>query len=730
MLLLALSLGAACRNKDLINYDSGGVRAETADSEVEVQDSDGDGVPDEDDCFPEDPERSETSTWYADADGDGYGDDGSRLELCEQPSGYSDVGGDCDDTDEAWHPGASEEDCSDPNDYNCDGSVGYSDEDGDGWPACEECDDSLAEVHPDAAEVCNGLDDDCDGSTDDEDVELDLSTAQDWFADKDADGYGDASESIQACEEPVGYVEDYADCDDTQSSVNPGATEVCNGVDDDCDALVDDEDGSLDASTGSSWYADSDGDGYGDSGASSLSCEQPSGSVSDATDCDDTDGDTNPGADEYCDGHDDDCDGDVDEDDAVDAGTWYPDSDGDGYGADRGSTEACDQPSSTVADNSDCDDSDADVNPGETEVCNEIDDDCDGDVDDADRTLDGSTASTWYDDDDGDGYGDSSASSAACDQPSGTVSDATDCDDTDGDVNPSESEICNGIDDDCDGDVDGDDGSVDLSTGGTWYTDGDGDGYGDSGSSTTACDQPSGSVSDSTDCDDTQSSVNPGETEICNEIDDDCDGDIDDDDSSVDLSTGDTFYLDSDGDGYGDSGSGAQACDAPSGYSDLDTDCDDSDSAVSPAGTESCNAVDDDCDGDVDDGGVCPCNVETYGSSTYLFCESSESWTDARDTCAGYGYTIATVDDASENSWMDSTADTYSTGKWWMGFNDRTTEGTFVWESGSSSTYTNWRSGEPNDSGGNEDCTQLNRYTDQTWNDEPCSSSFYYICET
>ncbi len=729
MLLLALSLGTGCRNKDLVNYDSGGVVVETADSELQVQDSDGDGVPDEDDCFPEDAERSETTTFYVDGDGDGYGDDEGSVEACEQPSGYAEVGGDCDDADAAWHPGASEDDCTDPNDYNCDGSVGYADEDGDGWPACEECDDSLAEVNPDATEVCNGLDDDCDGATDDEDLELDLSTAQDWFADVDGDSYGDPGEVTQACEEPTGYVADHTDCDDTQSSVNPGATEVCNDVDDDCDGLVDDDDDSLDSSTGSEWYADGDGDGYGDADTSSAACDEPSGFVSDATDCDDSDADTNPGADETCDGHDDDCDGDVDEDSAVDASTWYTDADADGYGDSGSSTVSCDQPSGSVSDDTDCDDADEDVNPGETEVCNSVDDDCDGDIDDDDRSLDTSTASTWYSDSDSDGYGDSASSELACDQPSGSVSDDTDCDDTDADVNPGETEICNSVDDDCDGLVDDDDSSVDTSTASTWYDDDDGDGYGDGGASSVACSQPSGAVSDATDCDDSDADVNPGETEICNGVDDDCDGLVDDDDSDVDTSTGDTFYADSDGDGYGDAGSSTQACEEPSGYSDLDTDCDDSDSAMSPAATESCNAVDDDCDGDVDDGGVCPCNVETYGSSTYLFCESASSWTSASSTCASYGYTLATIDDASENSWMDSTADTYSTGKWWMGFNDRATEGTFVWDSGSASTYTNWRSGEPNDSGGNEDCAQLNRYTDQTWNDEPCSSSFYYICE-
>ncbi len=79
-------------------------------------------------------------------------------------------------------------------------------------------------------------------------------------------------------------------------------------------------------------YADTDADGYGDPNSSTSDCNQPSGYVSDKTDCDDTDADAWPGADEYCDGHDDDCDGDTDEDDAVDASAWCYDFDGDGYG--------------------------------------------------------------------------------------------------------------------------------------------------------------------------------------------------------------------------------------------------------------------------------------------------------------------------------------------------------------------------------------------------------------
>ena len=91
---------------------------------------------------------------------------------------------------------------------------------------------------------------------------------------------------------------------------------------------------------------------------------------------------------------------------------------------------------------------------------------------------------------------------------------------------------------------------------------------------------------------------------------------------------------------------------------------------------------------------------------------------------------MLTIDDSSENTWADDTADTFSTSKWWIGLNDISSEGSFVWEDGSSVSFTNWHSGEPNNGGGGEDCTQLNRYhPTQTWNDEPCGQGLPFVCE-
>ncbi|HCH63041.1 MAG TPA: hypothetical protein DFR83_09565, partial [Deltaproteobacteria bacterium] len=301
----------------------------------------------------------------------------------------------------------------------------------------------------------NRIDDDCDTLVDADDPDLDPSSTATWYVDADSDGYGDPATALDSCDPPSGMVADSSDCDDGDAAVNPGATEVCNRIDDDCDALVDDDDTDLDASTGSTWYADDDTDGFGDRTVPLSACIQPSGTVSDTTDCDDTDAAVNPSATEVCNGIDDDCDTLVDDDDtdldASTGSTWYADDDTDGYGDLTTPLSACIQPSGTVSDTSDCDDTDAAVNPSATEVCNGIDDDCDTLVDDEDPGVDTATASTWYTDADLDGYGDASSTVLACIEPSGAVADDTDCDDTLASVNPGATEQCNGVDDDCSG---------------------------------------------------------------------------------------------------------------------------------------------------------------------------------------------------------------------------------------------------------------------------------------
>ena len=244
-------------------------------------------------------------TWYQDGDGDGYGDSDLAVEACDAPHGYVQYDGDCDDGDTAYHPGAAETDCADPNDYNCDGHVGYADSDGDGWASCEECDDGDATIHPGADEYCDGDDNDCDGTID-EDSAVDAST---WYFDADGDGYGNPRATADACSQPAGYVVNDSDCSDVDADIYPGADEYCNGYDDDCDGTVD-EDSAIDAAT---WYLDADGDGYGVSTSSDVSCEASTGYVATAGDCDDSDASISPGQAEVCDLVDQDCDGVVDD---------------------------------------------------------------------------------------------------------------------------------------------------------------------------------------------------------------------------------------------------------------------------------------------------------------------------------------------------------------------------------------------------------------------------------
>ncbi|MDP6934442.1 MAG: putative metal-binding motif-containing protein, partial [Myxococcota bacterium] len=130
-------------------------------------------------------------------------------------------------------------------------------------------------------------------------------------------------DSVCVCETTGAYTAtEPDDCDDEDDDVHPDATEVCDGLDNDCDGQVDD-------GMGSAWYADYDGDGYGDPDVSESSCEGATGFVDDDSDCDDDNETVNPGADETCDGEDQDCDGEVDEE-ASDTLTWYADTDGDG----------------------------------------------------------------------------------------------------------------------------------------------------------------------------------------------------------------------------------------------------------------------------------------------------------------------------------------------------------------------------------------------------------------
>nr|NIS36380.1 hypothetical protein [Actinomycetota bacterium]NIU22321.1 hypothetical protein [Actinomycetota bacterium]NIU70909.1 hypothetical protein [Actinomycetota bacterium]NIV58889.1 hypothetical protein [Actinomycetota bacterium]NIV90466.1 hypothetical protein [Actinomycetota bacterium] len=350
--------------------------------------------------------------------------------------------------------------------------------DGDGSDriACggDDCDDDDADRYPGNPEVCDaaGRDEDCNPVTV-------------GAIDRDGDGFVDAQ-----CRNEGGSAG--TDCDDRDPRVGPLRTEQCNGRDDDCD-------GEADEGVAIDGFVDMDADGRGDSSRAVRACGDAARFAAVGEDCDDADPEVHPAPTELCDGKDNDCDGTTDEN----AGNvyWYVDADGDGYGEIDGDPQpSCEPIAGRSILPTDCNDGDASVSPAATEVCNGVDDDCNGIADFVGPGGD-------LEDDDRDGVPDVSCG-------------GTDCDDQDPFAAPGFPELCNERDDDCDGMVD------EGVTESDWYVDRDGDGYGD-GAPMTLCALGSGFVPRAGDCDDSDAGVAPGALEACDGIDQDCDGSID-----------------------------------------------------------------------------------------------------------------------------------------------------------------------------------------------------------
>ena len=247
---------------------------------------------------------SDELAFYRDQDGDGWGTVLTSTTACTAPPGYVRWPGDCLDTDPTYYPYAPES-ISGP-DQNCDGLIGTTDHDGDGYAAYLDCDDRTVDVSPARDELCGDhVDNDCDGQLDD-------ATAIDalpWCPDADGDGYGADVLCTIACEDPgiflVDVVNQGGDCNDFAATVSPDAFERCDFIDNDCDGLTDDA-SALDAVD---FYADADGDSFGSFWDAVRACQAPSGYVTNQADCDDADAQIKPGAVEVCDYHDNDCDG-------------------------------------------------------------------------------------------------------------------------------------------------------------------------------------------------------------------------------------------------------------------------------------------------------------------------------------------------------------------------------------------------------------------------------------
>lgn len=210
------------------------------------------------------------------------------------------------------------------------------------------------------------------------------------------EGEGEGEGELNVDDDGDGFTPAEGDCDDAEPAASPAQAELCDGLDNDCDGDVDEAGAVGEAVV----YTDADGDGYG-AGAALADTACPVDGLSQFdNDCDDDDATVSPGADEVCaDEIDNDCDDDVDEADAVDA-TWWPDHDGDGFGNPSGISElGCAQPGEDyVLNDDDCDDNDVLQSPDALDARNGVDDDCDGEVDEAPHDFDG-----WLVLDQGDG---------------------------------------------------------------------------------------------------------------------------------------------------------------------------------------------------------------------------------------------------------------------------------------------------------------------------------------